>query len=131
MTIITCEHCGPTRVAPHDINCPNRKHQGPRTPLGIEPHPEYVKYVEQRMAAANQGRPDAPSFSSRWAWAPVPPAPAIREPVAYLATHQTRPNPYSKLPECVCGYQPVKDHPDAEPGQLFAYVGQHIRENRP
>jgi hypothetical protein len=30
--------------------------------------------------------------------------------------------------ECFCGYNPHIDHPEAGRGQLFAYVGQHIRK---
>lgn len=29
--------------------------------------------------------------------------------------------------ECFCGFNPSIDHPDAGRGLLFAYVGQHIK----
>ena len=118
MTIITCEHCGPTRVAPHDINCPTRQPQHFDEADDGDPTPyhEGVDFMHYQL------------LKHPW---PVQPAPAIREPIAYSVTHQTVPNEATKKPMCVCGYDPGINHPDASPGQLFAYVGQHIREHRP
>lgn len=169
MTIITCDHCGPTRVAPHDVRCPN--YEGERYPqhfdygqdgtppvhkgedfaqIGYASHGtsggDYLHYQPLKQPWAEEGG------IIGWVGTEGRAAPVYRdqitkttldlrrktltvevaaEPVVSKAAHQTVPNPYSKLPECVCGYRPVQDHPDASPGQLFAYVGQHIRENRP
>jgi hypothetical protein len=40
--------------------------------------------------------------------------------------HETMPGRFGAV--CKCGYDPHETHPEAGRGQLFAYVGYHIRE---
>lgn len=45
------------------------------------------------------------------------------QPIVTLRTdHTTRPGPV-----CICGYDPAPEHPECGKGELYAYVGQHIR----
>ena len=135
MTIITCEFCGPTRVAPHDVNCPTRK---PAV------NPALTAHVDQQVREVAQlhrggvflGYTDIPraythplldpnylmDFPATIAAMEKKPEPLVtRNP-----THETMPGRFGAV--CKCGYDPHETHPEAGRGQLFAYVGQHIRE---
>jgi hypothetical protein len=118
MTEIHCEFCGPTRIAPHDVNCPTQH----RTVTEVKAYPNIV-LRRQDLTGWMDG---------------------IRETAQDLAriTTDTNPEMFSPLiekatehftvmgrkgAECFCGYNPHIDHPEAGRGQLFAYVGQHIR----
>jgi hypothetical protein len=134
MTIITCDHCGPTRVAPHDVRCPN--YEG-------ETYPHHFDYGQDDTPPAHKGEDFAQigyashgtsggdylhyqPLRDRW----PDEGPPLPSPIVFKATHQTVAG-LEGTPECVCGYDPRRKHPEATPGQLFAYVGQHIREQRP
>lgn len=130
MTIITCEHCGPTRVAPHDINCP--KYDGPGQPKhyeapGAAPDghigANFIGYASHGTSGGDYLHYQP--LRDRW----PDEGPPLPSPIVFKATHQTVAG-LEGTPECVCGYDPRRKHPEATPGQLFAYVGQHIREQR-
>lgn len=104
MTLIHCEHCG-TRIYPHDTACPTRQ---------VEVHRgEIIGYTNE--APMHQGFLHYQPLENPW------PTPAA----VTLSPHKTVMSVTG--PWCQCGYNPRDEHPTAEPGQLFAYIGQHIR----
>ncbi len=112
MTIIHCEHCGPTRVAPHDTKCPTR----------------ILKEAVAWPFHVPEGTPISQPFG-----VPLPTSGNIvgwwglaSDPQPLYSPHCTITT--NRGPECRCGYSPRSDHPDAHNGELFAYVGQHIRK---
>ena len=129
MTEIHCEHCGPTRIAPHDVNCPDtdvvRKGDvigwagppmtdpDPEQHLHFQPLPDSYAVPVRRSAVTNRyiTRETHPHMFS-----PI---------VEKATTHYTVKG--RRGAECNCGYNPYIDHPEAGRGQLFAYVGQHIK----
>lgn len=108
MTTIHCEHCGPTRVDRHDTRCVTQiGHVGVN--FGQNPHPlvdpHFLYDLPATVAAYQQ-----------------------EYPAAELSIHKTLRNEETGKPQCGCGYDPGIDHPDVEAGQMFAYIGQHIRQ---
>lgn len=122
MTIIQCEFCGPERVAPHDVNCPTRQ----------SPSAEQIVQAFGRIPVT--GHCEVVGWFGT-ALKPVPvygyfPADAVAPDPEPLITrnpdHETMSGRFGAV--CKCGYDPHETHPDAGRGQLFAYVGYHIRE---
>lgn len=108
MTTIHCEHCGPTRVDRHDTKCPTQR------PLHFDEDPG------DAMEARYYQWPSQGHVGENFAATPYPPSPAV-----IPSPHKTTMGRHG--PTCACGYNPRHKHPAAEPGQLFAYIGQHIR----
>jgi hypothetical protein len=158
MTIIECEHCGPTRVAPHDINCPKRQPEaevyGKTYPFRVDgeqmaslPHP--IGYTDIPRAYTHplldpnylMDFPRTLESIEQQKWANL----AETAKAAPMITKDTNPEMFEPIPvpaehvtfkgrhgaECRCGYNPRLTHPDAGRGELYALVGQHIREVRP
>jgi hypothetical protein len=106
MTIIQCEFCGPERVAPHDVNCPMRNSQ-----------PKHFDYEDYGYFQPGDLIGHA---GVNFGFAPEPLI--TRNP-----DHETMRGRFGAV--CKCGYDPHETHPEAGRGQLFAYVGYHIRES--
>ena len=129
MTIIQCEFCGPERVAPHDVNCPTRNvlidwasAKNPGTVVSTTVNA--VGFTDEHKPYTHP-LPDPNflmDFPATVAAMQRPPEPLItRNP-----DHETMRGRFGAV--CKCGYDPHETHPDAGRGQLFAYVGYHIRE---
>jgi hypothetical protein len=116
MTLIHCEHCG-TRIAPHDSKCPTKQPIG----LHLDGHPAYRNddgTVRKGDLIGHVGENFLHYQPLENPW-PTP------EAIVTPSPHKTVMSVTG--PWCQCGYNPRDEHPDAEPGQLFAYIGQHIR----
>lgn len=111
MTIITCEHCGPTRVEPHDTKCPVR----------VAEESRQLGHVGANFAEYTHPLVD-PNFLYDV------PAAAAAYPIVAPSPHKTVRNEETGKPMCACGYDPGLRHPNAEPGQMWAYVGEHVRQ---